>query len=280
MTDGQDRSEQFRDVEAMLDAITDYKIIKLDVRGSVETWNRGAEAITGYRADEVVGQPVSIFYTEEDRSAGLLDQELRTARETGRFEYEGWRVRKGGERYWASVALAPIRDAAGNLTGYVKVASDITERRENEQRLRRQSEEILELSTPVIQVWDKVLALPIIGTLDSTRAARLTEGLLQRISESQCEVVILDVSGVPTFDTAIAQHLLRTVQAATLMGAESILSGVRPETAQSMVQLGVELGDLRTRNTFRDALKLALQIVWDRAVSAAAAEALLTPDGP
>ncbi|HYZ00267.1 MAG TPA: PAS domain S-box protein [Candidatus Binatia bacterium] len=279
MTDDQDPSERLRDLEAMLDAITDYEVIKLDVRGNVATWNRGAEAITGYRADEVIGQPVSIFYTDEDRSGGMLEQELRTARETGRFEYDGWRVRKGGERYWASVALAPIRDEAGNVSGYVKVARDITERRDNEQRLRRQSEEILELSTPVIQVWDKVLALPIIGTLDSGRAARLTEGLLQRISESQAEVVILDVSGVPTIDTQVAQHLLRTVQAATLMGAESILSGVRPETAQSIVQLGVELGDLRARNTFRDALHLALQIVRDRAVAASAAEAVLAPDG-
>lgn len=279
MTDEQDPSERLRDVEAMLDAITDYQVIKLDVRGNVASWNRGAEAITGYQAGEVLGQPVSIMYTREDQAAGMLEQELRTARETGRFEYEGWRVRKGGERYWASVALAPIVDASGSLIGYVKVARDATQRMENEQRLRRQSEEIMELSTPVIQVWDKVLALPIIGTLDSSRAARLTEGLLQRISESQAEVVILDVSGVPTIDTQVAQHLLRTVQAATLMGAESILSGVRPETAQSIVQLGVQLGDLRARNTFRDALQLALQIVRDRAVSAATAEALLAPDG-
>ena len=129
----------------------------------------------------------------------------------------------------------------------------------------------------MIQVWDKVLP-PIIGTLDSSRAARLTEGLLERISESQAEVVILDVSGVPTIDTQVAQHLLRTVQAATLMGAESIMSGVRPETAQSIVQLGVELGDLRARNPFRDALQIALQIVRERAGSAAAAGALLAPD--
>src|SRR5947207_8446260 len=279
MTDDQDSAERLRDLEAMLDAITDYQVIKLDVNGSVLTWNTGAEAVTGYRADEAIGQPVSIFYTKEDRASRLLERELRTARESGRFEFEGWRVRKGGQRYWSSVALAPIRDAAGNVSGYVKVARDDTERFATEQRLRRQSDEIMELSTPVIQVWEKVLALPIIGTLDSSRAARLTEGLLQRISENQAEVVILDVSGVPTIDSQVAQHLLRTVQAATLMGAESILSGVRPETAQAIVQLGVQLGDLRARNTFRDALQLALQIVRDRASSSAAAEALFAPDG-
>jgi rsbT co-antagonist protein RsbR len=279
MTDQQDPVERLRDLEAMLDAITEYEIIKLDVDGNLLNWNRGAEAMTGYRAEEVLGKPVSIFYTDEDRASGLVDRELRTARETGRFEFEGWRVRKDGQRFWATVTLTPIRDEAGSLSGYVKVARDVTERREAELRLRRQSEEIMELSTPVIQVWDKVLALPIIGTLDSSRAARLTEGLLQRISENQAEVVILDVSGVPTIDTEVAQHLLRTVQAATLMGAGSILSGVRPETAQAIVQLGVQLGDLRARNTFRDALQLALQIVRDRAGAAAAAEASLTPDG-
>ena len=113
-----------------------------------------------------------------------------------------------------------------------------------------------------------MLALPIIGTLDSGRAARLTEGLLEKIADKQAEVVILDISGVPTVDTLVAQHLLKTVQAATLMGATSIISGVRPETAQAIVHLGIDLGRLRSRNTLRDALQLALQMVHDRSDSA------------
>jgi anti-anti-sigma regulatory factor len=113
----------------------------------------------------------------------------------------------------------------------------------------------------VIQVWDKVLVLPIIGTLDSVRAARLTEGLLQRIAEHQAEVIILDVSGVPAIDTTVAQHLLKTVQAARLMGSVSIMSGVRPETAQSIVHLGIDLGGMHSRNTLRDALQLALRLL-------------------
>jgi rsbT co-antagonist protein RsbR len=113
----------------------------------------------------------------------------------------------------------------------------------------------------VIQVWDKVLILPLIGTLDSMRAARLTESLLERIAVDQAEVVILDVSGVPTIDSGVARHLLKTVQAARLMGTTSILSGVRPETAQSMVHLGVDLGGLRSRTSLKDALQLALRLV-------------------
>jgi anti-anti-sigma regulatory factor len=159
------------------------------------------------------------------------------------------------------VVLAPILDPDGAVQGFVKVARDLSERREQELLVQRQRDEILELSTPVIQVWDKVLVLPIIGTLDSLRASRLTESLLDRISQEQAEVVILDVSGVPAIDTDVAQHLLKTVEAARLMGTVSVLSGVRPETAQAMVHLGIDLGSLRSRTTLKDALKLALRLV-------------------
>jgi len=270
----QDPGDQLRDLRAMLDAIVDYSVIRLDAQGRVMTWSPGAQALKGYTADEAIGQPVSIFYTEDDRAAGLADREMRTARESGRVELEGWRVAKDGRRFWASVTLAPIRDGAGEVTGYVKVSRDLTERREQELRLQRQRDEIMELSTPVIRVWDGVLALPIIGTLDSARASRLTEGLLEGIAETQAEVVILDVSGVPTIDTQVAQHLLKTVQAAALMGAASILCGVRPETAQAMVHLGIDLGQLRSRNTLRDALALAMRLVRERVRTNSAADLL------
>ena len=181
-------------------------------------------------------------------------------------------LRADGIEFPVEISLSPLETDQGMRA--VAAIRDATERREQEQRLRHQRDEIMELSTPVIQVWDKVLALPIIGTLDSARAARLTEGLLERIAEYQAEVIILDVSGVPTIDTQVAQHLLRTVQAATLMGAASIMSGVRPETAQAIVHLGIDLGRLRTRNTLRDALQLALLMVREREGAAGAAAAV------
>jgi anti-anti-sigma regulatory factor len=137
----------------------------------------------------------------------------------------------------------------------------------------------MELSTPAIQVWDKVLCLPVIGTLDSARAARLTEGLLFKISETQAEVVIFDISGVPTIDTLVAQHLLGTVQAAALMGTASILCGVRPETAQAMVHLGIDIGQLRSRTTLRHALQLALTLLAERAETPAGVAELMGPAG-
>jgi anti-anti-sigma regulatory factor len=186
-------------------------------------------------------------------------------------------LRRDGSEFPVEISLSPVQADEGMLV--VAAIRDVTERRAQELRLERQRDEILELSTPVIQVWDKVLALPIIGTLDSGRAARLTEGLLEKIAESQAEVIILDISGVPTIDTQVAQHLLKTVQAATLMGAASIMSGVRPETAQAMVHLGIDMGQLRSRSTLRDALQLAMQTVRDRASLAAAAATTAAADG-
>ena len=248
------------DYQTMLDSLFD-EVIQLDVNGYVVTWNRGAERLKGYTEEEAIGLHVSTFYSDEDVKSGAADREMRAARETGRCEIEGWRKRKDGSRFWASIVLTAMRDAQGELLGYVKVARDQTERRSADELIRRQRDEILELSTPVIQVWDRVLALPIIGTLDSNRASRLTESLLGKIADLEAEIVILDISGVPTIDTQVAQHLLKTVHAARLMGAASILSGVRPETAQAMVHLGIELGGLRSRNTLRDALQLALQMI-------------------
>jgi rsbT co-antagonist protein RsbR len=250
-----------RSMEQMLDAITDYEVIRLDAQGLVQSWNPGARALKQYTAEEVLGHHVSMFYVEEDIRSGLAEREMAAATRAGRYETEGWRVRKDGSRLWSSISMSPIRDDAGEVTGYVKVARDLTDRREQEQLVQRQRDEILELSTPVIQVWDKVLVLPIIGTLDSARAARLTESLLERIATDQAEVAILDISGVPAIDTDVAQHLLKTVEAARLMGTTSILSGVRPETAQAIVHLGIELGRLRSRNTLQDALQLALRLV-------------------
>jgi PAS domain S-box-containing protein len=374
------------EIEMMLDAITDYGIIRLDAEGKVSHWGTGAQALLGYVAAEVIGRPTSLFYTDEDRAAGVAASELDAAQASGRHELEGWRVRKDGSRFRAKVVITAIRDTADGVVGYAKVMRDVaseehraatiyqhlvesapdamvvidsdgritianaqadqlfgysrdalvgsdiemllpqrlrtghvgrrsdfftaptarrmgagldlvaidsrgtefpvevslsplhidgeayvsaairdvSERRDYERRLRSQNEEILELSTPVIQVWDEVLTLPIVGTLDSFRASRLTDNLLLRINEIRAKVVIFDLSGVPTMDTKVAQHLLQTVQAASLMGAVSILCGMRPETVQSTVNLGINIEQMRARSTLKDALKLALELIGER----------------
>jgi rsbT co-antagonist protein RsbR len=127
-----------------------------------------------------------------------------------------------------------------------------------EQVILRQQEEMLELSTPVVKLWEGVLALPMIGTLDSARTQVVMEALLQRIVETGANVAIIDITGVPTVDTLVAQHLLKTITAARLMGADCIISGIRPQIASTIVHLGVDLSDVVTKATLADAFKLAL----------------------
>jgi rsbT co-antagonist protein RsbR len=128
-----------------------------------------------------------------------------------------------------------------------------------DQVIVRQQEEMLELSTPVITLWEGVLALPLIGTLDSARTQVVMENLLQRIVDTGAPLAIIDITGVPTVDTVTAQHLLKTVAAARLMGADCIISGIRPQIAQTIVHLGVELGDVITKATLADAFAVALK---------------------
>ncbi len=128
-----------------------------------------------------------------------------------------------------------------------------------EEVIIRQQEELLELSTPVVKLWDGILALPIIGTLDSARTQVIMESLLQMIVQTGSEVAIIDITGVPTVDTLTAQHLLKTITAARLMGADCIISGIRPQIAQTIVYLGVDLADVITKATLADAFALALK---------------------
>ncbi|MCD6076259.1 MAG: anti-anti-sigma factor [Ramlibacter sp.] len=130
--------------------------------------------------------------------------------------------------------------------------------RGREQVIARQQQELLDLSTPVIKLWDGVLVVPLIGTLDSERTQTVMENLLLAIVEHEATVAIMDITGVPTVDTLVAQHLLKTVAAARLMGAECIISGIRPQIAQTIVHLGVDLGDVATKSTVADALRMAL----------------------
>jgi rsbT co-antagonist protein RsbR len=125
--------------------------------------------------------------------------------------------------------------------------------------IRRQQQELLELSTPVVKLWTGILALPLIGTLDSARTQVVMESLLGEIVATGSSIAIIDITGVPMVDTLVAQHLLKTVAAARLMGADCIISGIRPQIAQTIIHLGVELTDVTTKASLADAFRLALQ---------------------
>ena len=147
-----------------------------------------------------------------------------------------------------------------NLVDSLSIVTFETYIKGREEVILRQTDEISEISTPVIRVWDKVLALPIIGTLDSARTQIVMESLLTEIVASESTIAILDISGVPAVDSLVAQHLIKTVSATRLMGAECIISGIRPEIAQTIVHLGIDLSGIKTKSTLASALQLAFSL--------------------
>ena len=151
----------------------------------------------------------------------------------------------------ASWAITALIDKLGLYTIEIYQKS-------RDQIIARQQQELLELSTPVVKLWQDILALPLIGTLDSARTQVVMESLLEKIVETGAAIAIIDITGVPTVDTLVAQHLLKTIAAARLMGADCIISGIRPQIAQTIVHLGVNLEDVMTKATLADALVIAL----------------------
>ena len=151
--------------------------------------------------------------------------------------------------------------AVNNMVDSLSVVTMETYIKGREEIILRQTDEMSEISTPVIRVWEGILALPIIGTLDSARTQVVMENLLQKIVETGSRIAILDISGVPTVDSLVAQHLIKTVSATRLMGAECIISGIRAEIAQTIVHLGIDLSNINTKASLASALKLAYSML-------------------
>ena len=158
-------------------------------------------------------------------------------------------------------ALYELSMKVGKMMDSFSITTFETYLRGREDVILRQTDEIAEISTPVIRVWDGIVALPIIGTLDSSRTQTVMENLLQQIVDTGSSIAILDISGVPAVDSLVAQHLLKTVSATRLMGAECIISGIRPEIAQTVVQLGIDLSHIITKATLASALKHAFAML-------------------
>ncbi|OKI02130.1 anti-anti-sigma factor [Streptomyces sp. CB02923] len=160
------------------------------------------------------------------------------------------------ELFTTAVLINRLLDSAGALSFETYVEG-------REEIIRRQSRQLLEVSTPVVRLWRQVLAVPLIGTLDTTRTQVVMENLLEAIQEHEALVAIIDITGVPTVDTAVAQHLMQTVNAVRLMGADCVISGIRPSIAQTIAQLGIDLSTILTRTTLADALAAAVKLTED-----------------
>jgi len=172
------------------------------------------------------------------------------------------------EAYADFIEVSRLIDDLGLVTFETYVST-------REEVIANQTDELLELSTPVVKLWDGILAVPLVGTLDSARTQVVMERLLQTLLDTESDRAIIDITGVPAVDTQVAQHLLKTIVAARLMGADCIISGIRPQIAQTVVGLGIEFGDIVTKAKLSDALEIALSEVGLEVVPkrAAAAEA-------
>ncbi len=260
----------------LVDSVRDYAIIMVDPQGIISSWNEGARRIKGYTADEIIGKHLSIFYTPEDIQTGKAEKELEAAAREGRFEDEGWRVRKDGSRFWANVVITALYNQDGNLRGFAKVTRDMTERKAAEEALAqkaasealsRRAQEILEISTPVVQVWEGIILAPVIGSLDSQRTQQLTEKILHGIVETRSTIALVDITGVPAVDTQTARHLIESISAVRLLGADVILTGIRPAIAQTLVHLGVDLAGVTTRSSLSAGLRAAMERLGMRVAS-------------
>ena len=147
-----------------------------------------------------------------------------------------------------------------NIIGGLEYVIDISERVHYEVQLREQASTIREISTPAIQLWEGVVVLPVVGVIDSVRAQHMMDIMLTKIAETACKVIILDIQGVPAVDTAVANHLIKVVKATRLMGSQTIISGISPAVAQTIVNLGIDMG-AQTTSTLRNALNTAFDII-------------------
>ena len=186
----------------------------------------------------------------------------RSAGETSRFVlafkkpfFSALQAQDGGDPALMLPALWSLSSLADQMAEWTVT----TYQRTREEIIQRQQRELMELSTPVIQLWHGVLAVPMIGTLDSARTQTVMETLLEAIAKGDVRLAIIDITGVPTVDTLVAQHLLQTIAAIRLMGADCIISGIRPQIAQTMVHLGIGMQGVATKSTLADALQLAFR---------------------
>jgi PAS domain S-box-containing protein len=246
--------------QAFLAAIvesSDDAIYGKTLEGIILSWNHGAERMYGYSVAEIVGRPVSVLVppTCPDEIPQILERLKRGERVD---HFETVRVRKNGETFDVSLNVSPVRDASGKIIGASTIARDITEQKKLREALTQRAKEILDVSTPVLQVWEGVVVAPFIGTLDTQRAQQFMERLLDKIVETNSSVALLDVTGVPAIDTRTAQHLIETITSVRLLGAQAVLTGVRPAIAQTLAHLGINLADVVTRSSLAAGLRVAL----------------------
>ncbi|MEO0294108.1 MAG: PAS domain-containing protein [candidate division WOR-3 bacterium] len=256
------REEELLSKSMMLDALLEHipdRIYFKDKEGRFLAVSASKAEGTGLSREEYVGKTDFDFYPE-DVAREMFEEEKRIMRSGKPIIDKIFKITlPGGKDAWVSVTKLPFYDYEGNIIGTLGITKDVTKLKllelEKEKKIEAQKEELLEISTPVIDVWEGVLTVPILGSLDSERASRISEALLTQIVEKRVEVAIIDISGITAVDSAVADHLIKTAKAVQLVGAEAILTGIGVEIAQTIADLGIDLSGLKTLSTLREGLK-------------------------
>ena len=235
--------------------------IEFNMDGTVITSNDNFLNVLGYSLEEVKGKHHRMF-CEEDYANSTDYKEFWEKLNRGEFnsgEYK--RIGKNGGEVFIQASYNPILDLNGKPMKVLKIASDVTEQKRLEAERTKQAALIMEMSTPVMRLWDSILLLPIVGLVDSKRAQLIMETVLQKILDYQAKVIILDIQGVPAVDSAVANHLIKVTKATRLMGCTCIVTGISPEISQALVNLGIELTDILTQSTLKDGVSTSLEKV-------------------
>ena len=234
--------------------------------------NKNYAAGFGLEPDQIVGKSDFDLYPRELAEKHRAD-DLKVMAATMPVNIVERYTEKGEQRA-SQIMKIPLKDLDGTVTGLLGIRWDVTDqiraedaRRDAEDLVRRQAEEIIAISTPVVQIWDGVLAAPLIGTLDSQRTQQVMEQLLQRIVDTRSSVALIDITGVPGVDTQTARHLIETMAAVRLLGAQVVLTGIRPPIAQTLVHLGIDLAGVVTRSSLAAGLSVALDLLNLQVVS-------------
>jgi len=241
---------QIAEYEGMIRAIERAQaVIEFELDGTIITANDNFLRIFGYTLDEIRGRHHRMFC---DPGYAESPEYARFWQRLGRGEYEAdefRRIDKNGAEVWLQASYNPILDMEGRPMKVVKLASDITV------EVQKRSLALLEMSTPVTKIWDGVLFAPIVGIVDSKRSVDIMNKALSSIADTRASTLLLDIGGVAVVDTAVANHLIKIAKAAVLMGCRTIISGISPAIAQTIAELGIDLGSIQTTSTIESALR-------------------------
>ncbi|MEN9938678.1 MAG: hypothetical protein RLZZ387_5257 [Chloroflexota bacterium] len=264
-----EREAETRRVNARLEqslATSPLATIEWDRTGSILRWNPAAERIFGWSADEAVGKNIIALLVPDIQAADARAISASVLRNENLSSLRHENKHKDGRVLTCQWYNALLRDEQGEAIGALSQVQDVTEEIRAEEALRESQEQLImaqqaalrELSTPLIPLADGLVAMPLIGSIDSTRAQQVIEGLLEGVSANHARVAILDITGVPVVDTQVANALLRAAQAVKLLGARVVLTGIRPEVAQTLVGLGVDLTSIVTRSSLQAGIAYAM----------------------